>query len=359
MGDTPTTPVPRKRSQRMLVAGGILVAGGALAWAGTLLPPGAEGSDSLIAIVGGVIFVVGLAVMATRRRLPEWGLGVLVALGSLTITFVTYEGGGAGTGTEDNEMLYLWVALYAFYFFSLPHALVQIGVLGVAYGWLLSTEAVSFGDGATRWIVTMTTLLVGGLIVSRLRGAVRRLVRELTDRANADPLTGLLNRKGLEERAELELARSRRERRPIAVAVADVDHFKLINDNRGHPVGDEVLRRVARAFDGQTRAVDALARVGGDEFVILLPGADERSALAVGERLRASVATPADERGPAVSISVGIAVGRGQSLEELWQAADRAMYEAKRSGGDGVRAAPFEAATPSSSPEPTGDPAYD
>jgi diguanylate cyclase (GGDEF)-like protein len=323
---------------RTRVAGGLLIAGGALAWIGIVLPPAASGSEVVIGVLGTAVIATGVVMVAIRRRLSDPVLGVIVALGTIAITVSTREGGGAGTGTEDNEMLYLWVALYSFYFFRPALALAQMGVVAGSYAWLLSTENVTLGEGATRWTVTVTTLLIGGLVVLRLRGSVRELVAELTNRARRDALTGLLNREGLEQRAELELARSRREGTPVAVIVIDVDGFKAINDGYGHPAGDRALARVAELLAAELRVVDAVARVGGDEFTVLLPNTDRATARVIAERLRRALNEVRDF-GSALTLSLGIAVGRGgrETFDELWRTADRAMYEAKRAGGDGVR----------------------
>lgn len=326
---------------RMKVAGGMLCAGGALGWLGAALPPAAEGSEALVASIGTVSFALGLVLLLVRRRLPEWALGVVIALGSAALTLATSEG-GAGRGTEDNEMLYVWVALYSFYFFTLAHALLQMAIVGALYALLLSSEPLALGPATTSWVVTMTTLVLGGVVVSLLRRSVRRLVGELTDRARVDALTGLLNREGLERRAAVELARARRDGTELAVIVADIDGFKGINDTLGHAGGDRALQQIATTFAAETRAIDAVARIGGDEFTVLLPGADEPTAARVAQRLVAAVAkSDRDFPERRLAISAGLSVDRGglATLEQLWQAADRAMYEAKRGGGGTVRIA--------------------
>ena len=256
-------------------------------------------------------------------------------------TVATYEGGSDGTGTADNQMLYVWVCLLSFYFLRVRNAGVQIGIVGVAYGWLLAAQEIAAGDAATRWVVTMTALLTAGFIVARQRRSNDALVDELTGRARVDPLTGLLNRNALEERAAVEFARARRGRGAVAIVVADLDDFKTINDSLGHPAGDQVLRRVAAVFDQETRAIDAVARVGGDEFAILLPGATATAAWSIAERLRVAVRRSAADMHLRLTVSAGIAVGPpdGNTLDELWTRADRAMYLAKRGGGDEVATA--------------------
>ncbi len=162
-----------------------------------------------------------------------------------------------------------------------------------------------------------------------------------------DPLTGVSNRRLFERRFGEETERCMRRREPLACLLADIDHFKSINDDFGHAVGDEALRRVANALAGELRATDVLARYGGEEFVILLPDTDPEQALAVAERLRARVAAidfvPLEGR-VELSISLGLAClnpaepssGAG---EDLLRRADAALYQAKAAGRNCVRSA--------------------
>jgi len=335
--------------------GVLLLAGGALAAITVALPPAATGSDALVLVAGGVAALVGGAMVAYRGELPEVALGLVAALGTVLITLATFEGGFDSTGTADNQMLYIWVCLFSFYFLRLRTALVEIAVVGSAYAWLLSQQGIAESDAATRWIVTMTALLVAGLLVARLRNSNDGLVTELVNRARIDPLTGALNRNALAERAEVEFARARRGLGAIAILVTDIDDFKTINDSLGHHAGDQVLRQVTAVLEEETREVDAIARVGGDEFAILLPAVTAPTARAVAERLRVSVRRSAGDMHLRLSLSIGLAIGPpdGSSLDELWKAADRAMYLAKRAGGDAVAtaselagAAPPQAAGP-------------
>ena len=187
-----------------------MLAGGALAGITVALPPAATGSDAAVVALGALAAVVGTVLVLLGRELPEWQLGLVGVLGTALITVATYEGGFDGTGTADNQMLYIWVCLFSFYFLGLRTALLQLGAVGLAYAWLLSQQQIAGGDAATRWVVTMTALLTAGLLVARLRRSNDRLVSELTSRARIDSLTGLLNRNALEERAALEFAHARR-----------------------------------------------------------------------------------------------------------------------------------------------------
>jgi diguanylate cyclase (GGDEF)-like protein len=166
--------------------------------------------------------------------------------------------------------------------------------------------------------------------------------RSAEARASTDALTGLPNRRYFDEFCGL-LARRRRADDVVGVLMVDIDHFKRINDAHGHEVGDEVLKAVAGAIAGAVRDGDVPARIGGEEFAVLLRNPSERMAVEVGERVRAAVGA-LDLRGfgvsgVSVSVGVAVAVGPDESMTELLAGADRALYRAKRAGRDRVVAA--------------------
>jgi diguanylate cyclase (GGDEF)-like protein len=167
----------------------------------------------------------------------------------------------------------------------------------------------------------------------RRRRAARPADRRLAALAAQDPLTALLNRRAFETRLAEEIARARRHGRALSLAVLDLDHFKRINDCFGHPVGDEVLRETARRLRAVARPEDVLGRIGGEEFVWLLPGASAARASAAGDRARSALAFEAFEHGMPVTASVGVCdlavAGDGDALYRL---ADEALYWAKTHG---------------------------
>jgi diguanylate cyclase (GGDEF)-like protein len=174
-----------------------------------------------------------------------------------------------------------------------------------------------------------------------------RTLQQLHAMALHDPLTGLHNRKALEERLQGELARARRHQSPLSVLAIDVDHFKQINDRYGHQGGDRVLCALAEVFRETVRDADLLFRQGGDEFIILLPETGAEQAHCLAQRLRAALATHAWpalgtnagglQRTPAPDISIGVAQYReGDSAEELLHRADGRLYSVKQNGRGGV-----------------------
>jgi diguanylate cyclase (GGDEF)-like protein len=145
------------------------------------------------------------------------------------------------------------------------------------------------------------------------------LLSEIEHLATRDGLTGLANRRLFEESLQREVARSHRRKAPLALVVLDVDHFKHVNDTVGHQAGDAVLREVARAMVGNTKASDLPARYGGDEFVVLLPDCTGDDALAVAERLRAAVAR--DVTAVPVTVSAGVerCPGTPATVSDWWR----------------------------------------
>ncbi|HWP63429.1 MAG TPA: diguanylate cyclase [Candidatus Binatia bacterium] len=175
-----------------------------------------------------------------------------------------------------------------------------------------------------------------GLFASLAAVIIERadLTRRLDELARTDPLTGLPNRRELDDVLERELALARRRAEPLSLAVADLDHFKAYNDRFGHQAGDALLAAAAAAWRSAVRATDTVARFGGEEFVIVMPGAGSEDAVAVAERIRA--ATP-----PEVTVSIGVATWDGrESAAELLRRADVALFEAKAAGRNRVVAAP-------------------
>lgn len=164
---------------------------------------------------------------------------------------------------------------------------------------------------------------------------------QLQAAARTDAKTGLLNAAAWQREADIEIVRALRTQESLSLLLADIDHFKLVNDRHGHLVGDQVLIGVAEALRSQLREYDLLGRFGGEEFVVLLPHAETVEALKVAERLRkcvGRVAVSADDELVHVTISIGLAAFRthGEDLIELLAAADLALYRAKESGRDRV-----------------------
>jgi diguanylate cyclase (GGDEF)-like protein len=182
------------------------------------------------------------------------------------------------------------------------------------------------------WVVVWNSLSRFGvfLLVASLRAGVERQERL----AGTDPLTGVSNGRVFTEAAQATIASWDRKQHPVTVCYLDLDDFKRINDSTGHSGGDEALRAVASALRATTRAADVVARVGGDEFALLLPDTGSEGAQRMLQALRERVAGAAEASTPDFSFSVGAAtfLVRPASVDEMIGAADAMMYAAKRAG---------------------------
>jgi diguanylate cyclase (GGDEF)-like protein len=223
-----------------------------------------------------------------------------------------------------------------------------IGSLALTSLWLLASGASAVGDALyiTLFVAVPMTAVGAGICLSLLVALedARQRVQAL---AMTDALTGLANRRHFLAVAQRELALAQRHDLPLALLVLDIEHFKRVNDDHGHVVGDEVIVEIGRRFSATLRSTDLLARWGGEEFIALLPNTPEALAQQLAERLR-SAAAAAIHLPPGqtveVTVSVGV-VGRSPgsgplpTLDGLAQAADRAMYDAKNQGRDRVSVA--------------------
>jgi len=212
---------------------------------------------------------------------------------------------------------------------------------GMLVAWLAAAESllavvVTRGrpTGADVW--NASTQLAVLLLTASLMGSLKKALADQRRMAMVDALTGAMNRRAFQLVAERERLRSGREGTPLSLAYFDLDHFKEINDRLGHGAGDDLLQAFAVGVAAEIRGTDILARIGGDEFVLLLPDTDAREAVIVVDRVR----TLLDEILPdsTVTTSVGIATYRfpPSTVDAMLAGADDLLYQAKDRGGDTV-----------------------
>ena len=198
-------------------------------------------------------------------------------------------------------------------------------------GSLAVSQAIMFGAYSAAYAL---------VVVGFLASVAIEYQHHLAHLATEDPLTRLLNRRGLTDALQLSMAAAARHRHSTAVIMADIDHFKTINDSFGHETGDRVIQQVARILDRMCRSSDVVARTGGEEFLLVLPNTDLESARVLAERIRLSIGEHpllVDQQRIPVTISLGVAATLGEvDLDELYDEADRAMYIAKRGGRNRV-----------------------
>jgi diguanylate cyclase (GGDEF)-like protein len=183
---------------------------------------------------------------------------------------------------------------------------------------------------------------VADILATALQNSI--YVEKVRQLASRDGLTGMLNRRAFEERIVEEITRAERYGSGLAILMIDIDHFKTVNDDFGHLLGDEVLKHTATIFSHQLRKVDFICRFGGEEFAIILPSTTLESAAAVAEKLRRAFFSHAFSGIPRpVTVSIGVAAfpENGVHRDTLVQAADRALYQAKIDGRNRVSIAPM------------------
>lgn len=279
--------------------------------AGLLITLDAEagGRRSILLVLCCVAFVSALVVARWGARWPRTFFHG--AVGGATALIVTAVAVAPTPVTSlAAATLITFVVVDAHFFFSArqAHAHLGLAVVGI-------TAALVAGD------VGLGTALGLDLILVSIGTVIRQLVSLASD-ASRDPLTGLSNRRGFDRALEELMSEAARSGEPLSAVLIDVDHFKAVNDTYGHEEGDRVLRRVADVWHREVPDRAFLARHGGDEFSLLLPGTRGPAALALVRRICAVDAT--------VSLSCGVAQYRtGDSASQLMRSADRALYDAK------------------------------
>lgn len=320
---------------RWRALGALFIAGALLAGVSLLLPVDRNSHVLAIALVCIVAVITGVILIWAAEKLPasDLWLGLVLSFGTVLITLaVVFNHSIASPYT----LIYVWVGFDGFFFLGRRAAFANLGWVGLNYALALILTPVHGQAEAGRWLVLIGTVGVIGVLADILRSRSEVLISRLSEVARTDSLTGLLNRRGFEERLEEELQRASRNGGSVSLVVGDLDHFKLVNDRFGHHVGDDALRRFSELVAESKRVIDGAGRIGGEEFALVLPDTDSAGAHVLSERLRRRVRDALLDYGLPLSVSLGIATypRHGQSGDELLRRADQAMYLAKRLGRD-------------------------
>jgi diguanylate cyclase (GGDEF)-like protein len=324
---------PRIRKARIIAAGAIGV--------GVLVGAPWNGWWTLLLFFPAGVHLVTMDRWMERTRRPELipFFTLLAMMGVLAIAAV-------GTGGPDSPVL-PWFALvpamatlrYRLAVSLFLCGLAAVAILGVGYG---TDAGAGLDDPVTMIAALVMVANIVGVCIALMGGEL-----EHRDRAVLDPLTGLLNRTSLASRAAEIEEQARLSGSAVSVVILDLDRFKRVNDEFGHERGDAVLRDAAYEIRKSLRSFELVYRIGGEEFLLLLPGADLDSGLEIAERVRSAVALarPGDLE---LTISAGVATAEGDRVQyqDLFRCADSALLQAKREGRDRavVAAAPRAAA---------------
>ncbi len=287
-----------------------------------------------VLLAAGAVSLETLDIRMRRSAKPEYHAST-----NVLFTQAIIAAGVAITGGPKSPALALIAVPTVFAATRFRAQVVWLAVAAAIGMLLVATFAVdpsgTLSDPAMLMAAITVTICVTA-VAQALSGA------ELQYRVSAvlDPLTGLLNRQGLEQRFEELTEQARVTGASICVLLCDLDHFKVVNDTHGHAIGDVVLRDVAYELRKQLRSFELIYRIGGEEFMVVLPGASLSEAIALGERLcEATRACRTQGLWLTLSIGVSIASGAAAQLHPLYEAADQALYQAKADGRDRVSSA--------------------
>jgi diguanylate cyclase (GGDEF)-like protein len=291
------------------------------------VPAGAD-HTVLFALAGAcVVFALAL-----KLSPPSWNLtraSVCAAILVIGVAVAVSQPPGMG------RALYLWPMMSAAHFLTRRDTIAALALLAATL-----LPALIVANPQALELVYAITVIAMGATAALQRAAVEQLqrtLREFEHVANTDSLTGLLDRRGFLAALERDLDRARRSSRPVTLAQFDLDHFKSINDNLGHAPGDKVLLDFGAMLSAECRTTDVAARIGGDEFAVLLFDGDEHAGSALADRVAQRLDEYDAPGGGRLTASAGVAVADPlASAEDLLWAADSAVYDAKAAGRDQI-----------------------
>lgn len=318
------------------VLGFLYLSGGLLVFLSLLLPHPQDVVRAGLWVIVGVGLGVGSASMIWSDHARVWMPHALLAFGTVCICLCQYF---ADVASGVYSSMFVWVVLSAASFFSARAVAAHVAWVLMTWGATFAVVAEASGFSAvTRWALSGFVLVVAAVAIhhivagrrlteEKLRneiGEKEDLQRQLEHLAHHDPLTGLANRRRFEAELGREIARATRQKTALCLVALDLDGLKAYNDANGHSAGDRLLKLAANAWTRSLRAGDLLARIGGDEFVVLLPDCTPKQARRVVKRLSDRV--PLGQ-----TCSTGTACWNGEESScELMRRADLKMYESKR-----------------------------
>src|SRR4051794_11032307 len=302
--------------------------GGLLALAGLASTGTAE--IVRMAVLATLCWSVAALLLAGYDAMPEWTFTGLVALGTLLLVWTVYSG---GAGSQAAAPLLALPACYAAFFLRKGGFAFTVALASGGY-----VVAALAGPGLPVGQVLLAAVGIAAAagLVGMQRANANRLIWRLSDAAVTDPLTRLMNRRGFEELIATELERARRSGRPLSLIIGDLDHFKQLNDGFGHGAGDRALEQLSLILNTAKRRIDTAARIGGEEFAVILPDSDQHAAYILAERMRREVRETFMYEPYELTISLGVSTFplHGGDADTLVASADDALYAAKALGRD-------------------------
>jgi diguanylate cyclase (GGDEF)-like protein len=339
--DLDLTEIYDERTRMGRISGWLWIVGALVGIVGTFLPGADHAGTVWVLLLSALVLAYGIGSVTgiipwERASMKALALGMVVTVP--IVGFAIYLSGGSISYVEP---LLVCSLLYAALFFPARWAWpLTIELVVVAAAPLVYEGGATATAFPSRYLALAAAFLaLTGVMVGLKRRLVAAEARQ-REIANLDPLTGIANRRAFDSALRRELAarfdpqggRRKGDDEPFALLVFDLDDFKAINDDYGHPVGDTVLRQTAQRVHNVLRSTDLLARIGGDEFAVIAPGSHGEGAARMGEAIAAAIAEhEAGSRIPAPHASLGVAVfpGDGESFEALLRCADQRLLRAK------------------------------
>jgi diguanylate cyclase (GGDEF)-like protein len=320
---------PRAAEHLMRWVGVAMFVLGSATLLATLPMPDPNTSDHPAIIVIAVLSIIGAVFVGLLRPGRRWVSRIAVVYGILLVSALM----AVTRPIEATPFFYLWPMVFSAYFCSRREVAADLALMWVTLGLALfiwSHDPMKLGMFiATGLSVTLTTL-----VVKLLADHVSMVISQLVRAADTDYLTGLRNRRAFDLEFRRQCDRALRSDVPLALAMFDLDHFKQINDRHGHAAGDRVLCDFGSLLQRELRGGDTLARVGGEEFAVVLFGGGLDDGIAFAERIGSELSRRSGSEGPALSASAGVAelTAEQRTPESLLLVADRALYAAKAAG---------------------------
>ena len=320
-----------RRAMRLTAAG--LYAAGALTMGLSIATPQPSRAAILVLAGIGVVCVLVAAYLLLGRGVPDAVLLALPALGAVVVSApMAIEETATGT-----PFFYLWPGLMAALFMRLREFLATLAWISALFAAILIWWVQTPDGDAIYFIDAIVAIGITCGVVFALKTHVVSLIDQLRFASRTDPLTGVLNRRAFEEALEEHATRGNRFGEPFVLALIDLDHFKQVNDRLGHAAGDRALVRFAQIVLEEKRHDDALGRLGGEEFGLLLADTDLDGAHSFADRLRATIRAITADDEARLSVSIGLApFAPGELLEHLLRDADAGLYAAKAAGRNRV-----------------------
>src|SRR4051794_17927846 len=309
----------------------LLAAVGTAVVASVAIPDAPLHGQHAVPVLAGIAYAAAVGVFFGFERLPNWGMHALLLGVTALISWAVYASGEAGSAYT---IFFVWVAIYAAFFFGPGGAAFQ--TLAMCVGYAIALLALDTTEsGALHWALTCSALVLLTVAIQALTTRIDNLVGRLTEIGRADSVTGLYNAAAFTEMLDNEVERARRSGNRLGVVIAELDDFAAVTSGPLPTQQQALLESVGAIFQETPRQIDMAARLGAGRFALLLPYTDEHGAYLLAERLRGRV-SPLEAGHAHMSFGVAGFPRSGASAHAVFQGAETALAEAHDAGGDRV-----------------------